>query len=346
MKPVPRYDQAAVIFDNYALRGAHDILVREDGIAFVAGKFGSFAIVDVRNQLEPKIRGYFGASEFNEAQTVFIRDNYCFLGGNWFCSIDVSDLDRPVVLKRIVSPEIDQINGFCVYENYLFGASKHGYINVFDISKPDDPVHVGSFNAKADAGFIRPHDIGLIDDEYCIIVSSERNFNYVESHSNRVGIYRCIDKDQKTILPFDQWELVAKSEEEEEEGANRVLVHNNYAYVACNSGCRIVIYDISDPNHLEKVASFGTTAITPCGIRIHEDILYIGAEDAVQVVSIRDPRYPVTLSDRRYPEMFPSNTSHKEKTIWLAANAHDLDIYKGYLFVTGQFDNCLGVIKI
>jgi hypothetical protein len=346
MKPLLKYDQAAVIFDNYALRGAHDILVREDGIAFVAGKFGSFAIVDVRNPLEPKVRGYFGASEFNEAQTVFVRDDYCFLGGNWFCSIDVSDMDRPVVRKRIHSPEMYQINGFASCGNYLFGASKHGYINVFDISKPDDPVHVGSFNAKADAGFVMPHDIGMVNDECCIIVSCEPRKE--EGIFNRVGIYRCIDKEQKKVLPFDQWELVAKSDEALEVGANRVLVHKNYAYVACHRGRRVIIYDISNPALIQKVAVFDTTGTTPCGIKIDEsaDILYVGAEDSVQVVSIKDPHNPVTLSDQRYPEMFPSNASHTNIPAWLASNAHDMDIYNGYLFVTGQFDNCLGVIKI
>ncbi len=155
----------AVLHDESALAGAHDIEIR-DGLAYIAGKGftrrnlpkdgvfpyeagkgGSLAIVDVKQPGAPKV--LWSASTplaYEDAETVLPLDgNRLLVGTRDLFMFDVSDRANPKQLAAIRDrPRVDTINGFARLGDAVFGANKLGHIFAVDVSAPDTIKLLGS----------------------------------------------------------------------------------------------------------------------------------------------------------------------------------------------------------
>jgi hypothetical protein len=76
---------AAVVHDNETLRGPHDIEF-QNSLAYVAGKRGPFAIVDISDPHRPEVLGAI-TERVDNAETVLPWGSFCFLGTQDFLSI-------------------------------------------------------------------------------------------------------------------------------------------------------------------------------------------------------------------------------------------------------------------
>ena len=72
----------ALLHDKENLKGPHDIEIQGD-LAFVAGKWGAFSIVDVADPVRPEILGVITEGMVNP-ETVLPAGEICFFGDRGF----------------------------------------------------------------------------------------------------------------------------------------------------------------------------------------------------------------------------------------------------------------------
>ena len=332
------YEVVSVIHDNDKLQGPHDIEVSE-GFAYVAGKWGSFTVIDIRNPYNPNIIGYI-TNEIHDAQTVLVGNNHCFLGCDDFLSIDISEPNRPVIIKRISDPKINQINGMVQWDRFILAVSKIGYINIFDVKTASEPVLYDNLCTKDIGGFESPHDIAIYGD-YVVIVNQKKG------SLGKVGIYRFKDKVGGGVLPSNEWILEGRIDDKRLDGANRIVIDGIYAYVAGNYSDMVGIIDISNPETPFIVSVIPTKGKGPDGLTKNGHYLFVGADDVIQVINVKDSKNPIIISAERYPSVFPSGIENRKDVIngRKRSSAHDLVYDNGFIFVTAQSDNNIGIIK-
>ncbi|NOX53453.1 MAG: hypothetical protein GXP27_03245, partial [Planctomycetes bacterium] len=88
------------------------------------------------------------------------------------------------------------------------------------------------------------------------------------------------------------------------------------------------------------VADIGANGMAAAG-----KILFVAGGEAVEAIDISDPARPVSIAQYRNGRLFPTRRLMLGKTPRFD-NAHDLVYRSGYLFVTAQNDNQLGILKV
>lgn len=87
--------------DKRALNGAHDVELQGD-LAFVAGKGGSLAHIDVSDPASSRlVSSLVDAVGYEDAGALLPVGDVLLLGTRDFLAIDIRDSFRPQVLKRI-----------------------------------------------------------------------------------------------------------------------------------------------------------------------------------------------------------------------------------------------------
>jgi hypothetical protein len=127
------FSVVSILKHKEALGRAHDVEL-SGNLAFVPGKDGAVAIIDIAQPQNPELLWH--KSGLGDSETVLLYGNHLLLGTNDFYSVDISDPKRPVFLKKISEPtdrRIDKINGMVKRGNTVFAANKSGWINAFDI---------------------------------------------------------------------------------------------------------------------------------------------------------------------------------------------------------------------
>ena len=177
------YDAAVV--DAELLNRPHDVRV-EGGRAYVAGKGGTFAVVDTG---EMRVLG--GLTCFDDAQVVCpVAPDCCYVGdAQGVFAVDVADPTDPTVVASIERPSLGLLNGWDRWGPYLVGASKRGYIGVVDVADPADPTFAGERDTLATS------DVPLSRDDRTDF--EERDAAVVRSpHDVRVVGHRAVVPDQ------------------------------------------------------------------------------------------------------------------------------------------------------
>ena len=169
------FSLVGLLRDDEALNRPHDVEL-QGNIAFVPGKGGSLAIIDVSDVTQPKLlSSLVGIEGLEDAETVLPMGDILLLGTRDFLAVDVSDPRKPVVKKRILDrPRIDKINGMALRGDRVFTTNKSEYVTVFDVSDPSDPVLKSVFDAKQHGGLRAPQDIAVFGD-HIIVVSAENS---------------------------------------------------------------------------------------------------------------------------------------------------------------------------
>ncbi|MCI0540313.1 MAG: hypothetical protein L0Z50_34350 [Verrucomicrobiales bacterium] len=337
---------AAVLRDETALAGAHDIEVR-DGIAYVAGKGGSLAIVDVKQPAAPKLLWSVRDKEkYEDAETVLpLGKERLLVGTRDVLLFDVARPAQPKLLAKIGErPRVDTINGFARLGDAAFAANKEGYIFAVDVSAPDMIKLLGSRETKASGELGSPHDAAFCGD--LLTVVSPEGFGR-QSRPGRLAVYRVADGKTRQALPPEQWTLVGKLEHPRLAGANRVRTRGTFAYVGSSltqnlgraDGLRgnVSVIDLTDPARPKLRGSVDFPDMRgPNGLEVAGTVVFAAGGKTVQAVDVSNPDAPKELARFTSAEVFSGG----------ADDAHDLVFHDGHLFITAQTTHALVFLKV
>jgi len=305
----------------------------------VPGKGGSIAIIDVADPTKPHILWHRQEQrQLHNAETVLPLGHYLLLGTNDLVSIDISNPLAPRFCKTVSDrTRISRINGMAKRGDYVFAASKDGWIDVFDVSDPGSPILVGARNTRSSGELGWPHDIDVFGDY--IVVVDPAGFGRRDL-PGKVGIYRIAHPVTGELVPVTGWEQVGALANYDLAGANRVQVAGTYAFVAGSQPDKpgkAVVVDISDPARPAQVAALSfSNARGPNGLTIAGSVLFLAGGQTIEAVEITEPTRPVKLASYNCLQAFPAGRD----------SAHDLLYRDGYLYVTGQNDNCFCILRV
>jgi len=330
--------------DDYALNRAHDVELQGD-IAYVPGKGGSLAIIDVSDVTNPKLlSSLIGMEGMEDAETVLPMGDILLVGTRDFLAVDVSDPRKPKIVKRITDrPRIDKINGMALRGNYVFSANKSGYVTVFDVTHPADPKLKDVLDTKERGGLKTPHDIAVFGDH--IVVANADHYGPVN-----VQVYRVADPETHRLLPVNQWTIEGSVEDNKKlsenlGGANRVAITGSFAGVGAFVRDWVGIVDLSNPKKIIHIANLPVADIDATGMTAVGQVLFVAGGEAVEAIDISNPTMPVSIAQYRAGKLFPTRRLMMGRTPRFD-NAHDLVYRDGYIYVTAQNDNQLGILKV
>ena len=343
IEALPALHLVGVLHDDQALIRPHDVEL-QGNLAFVAGKGGSLAIIDISDAANPSVlSAIVGPQTIEDAETVLPMGDTLLLGTRSLHAIDIRDPVRPELIKTITDRTIiDKINGMAKRGLYVFSAGKTGFVNVFDVSNPADPKLHDTLNTVERAGQTKPHDIAAFGDRILVVDSAT-------AAPAAVQIYRVADETTHELMPVDEWELEgsipAGDAARDIGGANRVAVSGNYAYVGAYRPDRVGIIDISDPKNIRQVGNIPVCDIDATGLEIAGQVLFVAGGECVEAIDVSNPEAPVSIAQYRGGDLFPTRRILLNGE-WRFDNAHDLVYRDGYLYVTAQNDNRFGIFKI
>ena len=346
------FSVVSILKHKEALGRAHDVELSGD-LAFVPGKDGSIAIIDIAQPQDPQLLWY--KEGLGDSETVLLYGNHLLLGTNDFYSVDISDPKHPVFLKQISEPtdgRIDKINGMVKRGNTVFAANKSGWINAFDICDIKAPTLAGSLNVAEKYDLMSPHDIDSVG-EFVIIVDP-RKFERSPTGTGKIAIIKAIDIASGQALPADEWVLAGEIENKQLSGANRVQVSDSFAYTASSYGpVRAVrapmlgVVDISNPHSPRFAASVPFNGNHgPNGLTIAGKIAFLAGGETIEAVDITDPLHPIKLGSQELPASNINPDSSYAKGKRKTDNAHDLICRDGHLYVSCQSDDSFMILKI
>ena len=332
------FSVAAVLFHEQALARPHDVELQGD-LAFVPGKGGSIAVIDVADPARPEILWYdYDPERFDEAETVLPLGDYLLLGTNDLVSLEIRNPRRPRVSKTVSDrARISRINGMAKQGDHVFAACKDGWVGVFDVGNPASPQLLGARNARDLDQLGWPHDVDRFKDH--LVVVDPAGFGR-QGLPGKVGVYRVADPATHALMPVEAWELVGVLENDDLTGANRVQVSRDHAFVAgsrSDKPSNFVVIDLSDPSHPAQVASLRFSDVRgPNGLTISGRMALLAGGQTVEAIDVTVPAKPVKLASYRCLEAFANGRD----------SAHDLVYRGGYLYVTGQNDHSLLILRV
>ena len=144
------FSLVGLLHDDVALDRPHDVELQEN-VAYVPGKGGSLAIIDVSNVTKPKLlSSLVGLEGLEDAETVLPMGDVLLLGTRDFLAVDVSDPANPVSIAQyrggslfptrglILSgtPRYDNAHDLVYRDGYLYVTAQND--NQFGILKIND----------------------------------------------------------------------------------------------------------------------------------------------------------------------------------------------------------------
>jgi hypothetical protein len=336
---------AGFLHDDRALNRAHDVQL-QGNVAFVAGKGGSLALIDVSRATAPRlISALVDAAEYEDAETVLPMGDVLLLGARDFFAIDIRDVTRPRVLRKISDrPRIDRINGMALRGTHLFTANKSGFVGVFDVREPANPLLAGVLDARAH-GQQMPHDVAVRGDH--IVVA-----NTDHSGQANVQVYRVAESGTHELLPAARWKVEGTipgeggyRQEMDLRGANRVTVWGGFGAVGAFVPDRVGILEFAVPGGLRQIANMPVCDIDATGMTVSGSLLFVSGGECVEAIDISNPFHPVSVAQYRGGQLFPTRRLTAGKDVRFD-NGHDLVYRDGFLYVTAQNDNRLGILEL
>lgn len=331
----------AVLVDDDALNRPHDVEI-QGNLAFVPGKGGSIAIIDIAKPVSPRLLWYKrDRQELADAETVLTMGSYLLLGTkNALISFDISDPSAPRISETVRDPKrIVSINGMVKRKKHIFAACKGGWVDVFSVADPAAPKLVGAFKLRTSgpSPLHDSHDIDLFGDY--ILVVDPGGFGR-QGLTGKLGVYRIADPSTHELLPVEEWKQAGVLVSDDLAGANRLQVQGNYAYVGRSLGgnpCSAAIVDISKPERPIQVASVPLSDPRGCnGLTVVGKVLFLAGGQTVEAIDISTPTQPAKLTVYKCLDAFAAGQD----------SAHDLVYRNGYLYVTGQRDNSFVVLRV
>ncbi|MDZ7638201.1 MAG: hypothetical protein U5J83_08130 [Bryobacterales bacterium] len=230
-----------------------------------------------------------------------------------------------------------------LFGHYVLTANKSGYIGIFDVGNPADPAFVEALHTAGTGGPQMPHDITVFGNH--AIVADTRQHT---PHS--VYIYQIALPGSKTILPAAQWILTGrvsnKDNEGDLQGANRAVAWGgHYAAAGAFQPDRVGIIDVSNPAQPRQLANLPVCDIDATGMAIYGSLLLVSGGECVEAIDVSNPAQPVSVAQYRGGALFPTRALRRGGSVRYD-NGHDLVYRDGYIYVTAQNDNRLGILKL
>lgn len=336
----------AVVREESALRGAHDIEIR-DGLAFVAGKGGTIAIVDVRRPSAPRLLSSLrDPVAFEDAETVMpLGPDRLLVGARDAILFDVSDPGRPTKLGVVSArPAVDTISGFARTGACVFGANKRGHVFALDVSAPDVLRLVGTRQTDVEDRLSAPHDVVAVGGLF-VVVSPEAFSR--RGRPGRLAVFQIFDPLTRQVLPAAAWRRLGAIEHDRLAGANRVEARGDVVVVgsalAPEAGRsarlrnNVAAVDVSDPAQPRLRGSIDFPDPSgPNGLTRVAAVAFAVGGRTVQAIGFADPDAPREIACFTSTEAFPGG----------ADDAHDLVVADGHLFVTAQTSHALVVLRL
>lgn len=346
------FSVVSILKHKAALGRAHDVEL-SGNLAFVPGKDGSIAIIDIAQPQEPELLWF--KEGLGDSETVLLYGNHLLLGTNDFYSVDISDPGNPVFSKKISEPvddRINRINGMVKRGNTVFAANKSGWINAFDISDITAPFLAGSLNVSEKYDLMSPHDIDSVGE--LVIIVDPRKFGLSPTGTGKIALFKAIDRASGQALPAEEWVLVGEIESKQLSGANRVQVSGSFAYTTCSYGPdrpvrapMLGVIDISNPHSPRFAASVAFNGNHgPNGLTVAGKIAFLAGGETIEAVDITDPLHPIKLGSQKLPASNINPDSSYAKGFRKTDNAHDLIFRDGHLYVSCQSDDSFMILKI
>jgi hypothetical protein len=341
------FSVAAVLVHEQAFDRPHDVELQGD-LAFVPGKGGSIAIVDVSQPTEPRLVWHrHDAKGLDDAETVLPAGDRLILGTHDIHVLDLRDPKQPVFEIRLnTRPKISNINGMVRRSDILFAAGKNGVLAAYDVREPSYPkaVAVAKIRDRFDIGW--PHDVDLYG-PYAV-VPDPRRFGRLDERG-KLALIQVFDKQTGQPMPTDRWKLAGVVATDELVGANRVQVSGQYAFVGASTsanGGRLIVVDLHNPTSPKQIASLPFAPDDgwgPNGLTVAGDIVFLAGGHSVEAIDVGRPQQPVKLASQRFTGVlknaYPRYSGGGD-------SGHDLVYRDGYLYVTGQNDSCLMILRV
>lgn len=327
----------AVLKHDEALARAHDVELLGN-YALVAGKGGSIAVVDVADPERPELVWFRCDPEaLPDAETILTDENRFFLGTRDFHGIHFSNPRKPVFQSQVSDrPRINRINGMVRHGDFVFAANKDGWIDLFDVSDPEKPRLAGALETRERYGIGWPHDVDLYGSY--LVVPDPQQFGR-GNLDGKLAVFR-IASDDNNVLPVEQWKQTGVVASQELTGANRVQVVGDVAMVgASESGVpsHFVTVDLADPTSPQQLASLVFSDLEgPNGLTAVGNTVFLAGGRTIEAIDVTDPARPFKIGSQAIPEALPTGRD----------NGHDLVVRDGYIYLTGQNDNCLVILRL
>lgn len=324
----------AVLQDETALAGAHVIRMHA-GLAYVAGKSGSLAIINVAQPSSPELLwSDQNAETYEDAQAVLPLDHGRLLvGARELLLFDVREPSKPALLATLRErPRIDQINSFARVGDTVYGASSNGYIFSADVSGTGKIRLIGTRAVRTRENLAGPHDVALAGD--FLVVVDGGGFGR-DTKRGRLVIYSVIDPVTRAPLAPEQWGSPTIATDRRFAGAHRVVTAGSFAYVGSTN--RVTVVDLSNP---AKPGVRGSIAFPddrgPSGLAVSGRIVFAAGGKTVQALDVSNPGQPRELARVTAPAAFSGGGD----------DAHDIAYHDGHLFITAQNSHALVVVRV
>lgn len=304
-------------------------------------------MVDVTRPEEPRIVWHqHDADGLKEAETVLVAQNRLFLGTHDFFSIDITNPSEPVFQARVSDRSwMTSINGMVRRGNSIFAACKHGWICRLDVSDPLHAALVAALNVREKYDIGWPHDVDVFKE--FLIVPDPQRFGRLDK-PGKVAVLRVFCADGQP-LPLDEWELEGLVASPRLVGANRVQVSGHHAFVGASShkdGGRLIVVDLSEAHSPQQVAWLPFAPQDgwgPNGLAVAGQVVFLAGGQSVEAIDVSRPEQPVKLASQRFADEFQNA---RPRYPGGGDSGHDLVYRDGYLYVTGQNDNCLMILRV
>ncbi|MFP4055461.1 MAG: LVIVD repeat-containing protein [Candidatus Brocadiia bacterium] len=334
------FSVVSVLVHERAFDRPHDIEL-QGGRAFVPGKGGSLAIVDVSRPQNPRLLWHRHDEELlHDAETVLPAGDWLFVGTDDFIAVDVRDAQHPVFGKRLSRPpQLSRINGLARRGDTILAASKGGFLVAFDIREPAAPSLAGVLNVRAEHAIAWPHDVDLFAG-YAVVPDPQRFGR--DRTPGKLALFRVFEKGAPRLLPSPRWKLAGVVATEELAGANRVQVSGHHAFVGASTvgeGGRLVVVDLRGARSPRQVASLPFAPHDgwgPNGLTVAGQVVFLAGGQSVEAVDVSRPDQPAKLASERFTKELSGGRD----------SGHDLVYRDGYLYVTGQNDHCLVILRV
>jgi hypothetical protein len=312
---------AGSVRDAAAMDEPHDVEY-QDGLAYVVGKGGTFAVVDVRS-VKPRVLGYL--TEFENAEVVLPVGNYALVADDiGVHAVDCSAPSDPETLETVTGDGLVRTNGCARWGGTLFCACKAGDIYAIDISELPSLSVIGHYDAATECGLDSPHDVAVLRDHLVVP-------NQMHTKTPQLGAIRVVDTGANELLDPAEWSCSSTVTAPTMDGANRVVARNPYVFVANNYGHTVTAIDAADLTAMERVGGAEVAAREPDGLALAGDYLLAGAEDTIEAFDVSDPTDPVSVAVHRFEENI---------------NAHDLEVVGDTAYLSGQGTEELHVLHL
>jgi hypothetical protein len=288
---------------SYMTGDCTDDVVVKDGYAYVAGQSSGLYILNVTDPAN-----ILEVSRFSAAWAVYRLElldaganTYLYVAeGSYLEVVNVTDPANPVgVYQTGIDASVIAINGSYAYVG-------GGYqTNILDISQPEAPSFVGTYEHGASSIFITPTAIylaGYPGNMHIVDTSDPANLNFISSFGRILynfsflpigDISYLMDGNILNIADHTNPQIIGKFSPS---GYPEVAVYGNYLYSINVDPPRFRIFNVSDPANTVLVNE-STLSTYVYNICIVGDLLlrFDDADTTLRVFDLSDPASPIEI---------------------------------------------------